>query len=103
MKKLHGEVRFHLSNGPHYMFWQLKVKQGGETVDVYYYDPKEYQLEMRVLALGYEGGYNDTELKTDSVVFNTNDKDKWYYGPHESARFVEGAKGTQCLIITRGK
>jgi len=46
-KPLHGEVRFHLSNGPNYMFWQVKVKQGGETVDVYYYDPKEYQLEMR--------------------------------------------------------
>ena len=46
-KPLHGEVRFHLSNGPHYMFWQVKVKQGGETVDVYYYNPKEYQLEMR--------------------------------------------------------
>jgi hypothetical protein len=29
------------------MFWQVKVKQGGKTVDVYYYDPKEYQLEMR--------------------------------------------------------
>jgi len=26
------------------MFWQLKVKQGGKTVDVYYYDPKEYQF-----------------------------------------------------------
>ncbi len=28
------------------MHWQVKVKQGGETVDVYYYNPKEYQLEM---------------------------------------------------------
>jgi len=46
-KPLHGEVRFHLSNGPYYKFWQVKVKQGGKTVDVYYYDPKEYQLEMR--------------------------------------------------------
>jgi len=46
-KPLYGEVRFHLSNGEHYMHWQLKVKQGGKTVDVYYYDPKEYQLEMR--------------------------------------------------------
>jgi len=47
MKKLHGEVRFHLSRGEHYMFWQLKVMQGSRKVDVYYYDPAEYQLEMR--------------------------------------------------------
>lgn len=47
MKNLHGEVRFHLGSGPNYKFWQIKVKQGGETVDVYYYDPNEYQLEMR--------------------------------------------------------
>lgn len=45
--KLHGEVRFHLGGGEHYMHWQVKVKQGGKTVDVYYYDPNEYQLEMR--------------------------------------------------------
>ena len=46
-KPLHGEVRFHLASGKHYMHWQVKVKQGSKTVDVYYYDPKEYQLEMR--------------------------------------------------------
>ena len=46
-KSLHGEVRFHLSGGKHYMHWQIKVKQGGKTVDVYYYDPAQYQLEMR--------------------------------------------------------
>jgi hypothetical protein len=47
MKNLHAEVRFHLSNGPNYKFWQVKVKQGGKTVEVCYYDPNEYQLEMR--------------------------------------------------------
>jgi len=46
-KPPHAEVRFHLSNGPNYMFWQVKVKQGSTTIDVYYHDPKEYQLEMR--------------------------------------------------------
>jgi len=46
-KPLHGEVRFHLSNDAHYMHWQVKVKQGSKTVDVYYYNPNEYQLEMR--------------------------------------------------------
>jgi hypothetical protein len=46
-KQLHGEVRFHLGKGDHYMHWQVKIKQGSDTVDVYYYDPNEYQLEMR--------------------------------------------------------
>ena len=46
-KQLHGEVRFHLGGGKHYKHWQVKVKQGNKTVDVYYYDPNEYQLEMR--------------------------------------------------------
>lgn len=47
MKNLHGEVRFHLSKGPNYLKWQVKVMQGRNKVDVYYYDPNEYQLEMR--------------------------------------------------------
>jgi hypothetical protein len=46
-KPLHGEVRFHLSNGKHYMFWQLKIMQGSKKVEVCYFDPSEYQLEMR--------------------------------------------------------
>ena len=47
-KPLYGEVRFHLGGGKHYMHWQVRIKQGGKTVDVYYYDPNEYQLEMSV-------------------------------------------------------
>jgi hypothetical protein len=46
-KPLHGEVRFHLGSGKHYMHWQVKVMQGKKKIDVYYYDPSEYQLEMR--------------------------------------------------------
>jgi hypothetical protein len=46
-KQSHGEVRFHLSRGEHYMHWQLKIKKGSETVEVCYFDPSEYQLEMR--------------------------------------------------------
>jgi len=45
-KPLHAEVRFHLSSGQHYMHWQVKVKRGSKKVDVYYYDPAEYQLEL---------------------------------------------------------
>jgi hypothetical protein len=29
------------------MHWQLKVMRGREKIEVCYYDPKEYQLEMR--------------------------------------------------------
>ena len=47
MTKLHGEVRFHLGRGKNYMKWQVRVKNGARTVDIYYYDPAEYQLEMR--------------------------------------------------------
>jgi hypothetical protein len=59
--------------------------------------------DMRILTLGYEGGYNDIELKTEEIVFNFSKNDAWYYGPHESVRFSDGDTGTQCLIITRGK
>jgi hypothetical protein len=44
--KLHAEVRFHLSSGKNYMHWQIKIMQGSKKVDVYYYNPTEYQLEM---------------------------------------------------------
>jgi hypothetical protein len=47
-KPLHGEVRFHLLKGKNYMHWQVKVMQGSKNkVDVFYYNPYEYQLEMR--------------------------------------------------------
>lgn len=64
---------------------------------------KSYPSDMRVLTLGYEGGYNDVGLKTDEIVFNVNDKDRWYYGPHESVRYTDGDKGEKCLIVGRGK
>jgi len=64
---------------------------------------EDYPLDMRVLTLGYEGGFNDVGLKTDEIVFNVNDKDKWYYGPHESVRHMDGDKGEKCLIIGRGE
>jgi hypothetical protein len=69
-----------------------------------------YPGDMRVLVPGYEGGYDDAGLKTEEIVFNVNDKDTWYYGPHESIKFadnylkvVEGRTGTKCLIVWRGK
>jgi len=43
---LHAEVRFHLGKGQYFKHWQIKIVQRGEPVDVYYYDPAYYQLEM---------------------------------------------------------
>jgi hypothetical protein len=42
----HHEVRFHLGRGQNYMKWQVRIKNGAKTVDIYYYDPSQYQLEM---------------------------------------------------------
>ena len=95
-KPLHAEVRFHLSSGAHYMFWQVKVKQGGKTVDVYYYDPKEYQLEMRGCKLWnrpnkakqvFEAGVHDVSgwVRCEEVILTkdipVDNLEKLYYNP----------------------
>jgi len=64
---------------------------------------QNYPSDMRVLTIGYEGGYNDTALQTEEIVFNFSKNDAWYYGPHESAKYTDGDAGTKCLIITRAK
>ena len=64
---------------------------------------KNYPGDMRVLTLGYEGGYNDTQLSTEEIVFNFSKNDAWYYGPHERVRLTDNDTGTECLIITRAK
>jgi hypothetical protein len=35
----------------------------------------DYPSNMRVLTLGYEGGLNDVDVKSDSVIFDYNNKD----------------------------
>jgi hypothetical protein len=98
--QLHGEVRFHLSRGEHYMHWQVKVKQGRETVDVYYYNPFEYQLEMRGCRLVnrpnkakqvFEAGVHDVSgwVRCDEVMLRkefhpilpVDNLEKLYYNP----------------------
>jgi hypothetical protein len=64
---------------------------------------RNYPGDMRVLTLGYEGGYNDTQLKTEEIVFNFSQNDAWYYGPHECVKFTDEQTGTPCVIIMRGK
>ena len=63
----------------------------------------EYPQDMRVLTLGYEGGYNDIGLNIDDIVFDVNSKDTWYYGPHETVRYTDADTSTKCLIIGRSK
>ncbi len=64
-----------------------------------------YPGDMRVLALGYEGGFDDINLKTDDIVFNVNNKDTWYMGSHETVDMCGryGQSGEKCLIIIRAK
>ena len=38
---------------------------------------KNYPGDMRVLVPGYEGGYNDTGLKTEEIAFNFPKNDAW--------------------------
>lgn len=66
---------------------------------------KNYPSDMRVLALGYEGGFDDINLKTDDIVFNVNNKDTWYMGSHERVDMCGryGESGEKCLIIVRAK
>lgn len=64
---------------------------------------RNYPSDMRVLTLGYEGGYNDVKLNTEEIVFNFSKNDAWYYGPHESVKFTDEDTGTECVVIGRGK
>ena len=66
---------------------------------------KNYPSDMRVLALGYEGGFDDINLKTDDIVFDVNNKDTWYFGMHERAGMCgnENETGEKCLIVIRAK
>ena len=65
-----------------------------------------YPGDMRVLTLGYEGGCDDINVKTEDIVFDVNSEDTWYMGKHEYARSMEksnGLKSGQCVVITRSK
>jgi len=64
---------------------------------------KNYPSDMTVLTLGYEGGFNDLSLRTEDIVFNVNDEDKWYYGPHECVKYTDSDISMKCVIVGRGK
>jgi hypothetical protein len=57
-----------------------------------------YPGNIRVVAAGYEGGYNDiSNLEPIELKLNVNDE--WYYGPHE--RPDDDAKGDETALLLR--
>ncbi len=65
---------------------------------------KNYPSDMRVLTLGYEGGYDDIGLKTKDIVFDVNSKDTWYYGSHDEPGMVKNLgneNAWQCVVVVR--
>ena len=65
---------------------------------------RNYPADMRVLALGYEGGFDDINLDTDDIMFNVNSKDIWYMGRHERVgAYTDNDTGEKCLIVVRAK
>lgn len=95
-KPMHAEVRFHLGAGRHYLHWQVKILQGRKKVDVHYYDPAEYQLEMIGCKLVnrpnkakqvFEAGVHDVSgwVRCDEVILTeqtpVDNLEKLYYNP----------------------
>lgn len=95
-KPLHAEVRFHLGRGANYMHWQIKIMQGKEKVDEYYYDPFYYQLELIGCKLinkvnkakkVHEAGVKDVSgwVECKEVIINNeigvDNLEKLYYNP----------------------
>ena len=95
-KPLHAEVRFHLGRGEHFKHWQIKIVQKDKTVDVYYYDPAYYQLEMIGCKLinkvnqakkVHEAGVKDVTgwVECKEVIINNeidvDNLEKLYYNP----------------------
>ena len=96
----YSEVRFHLSGGKNYMHWQVTVKQRGRVIDVYYYDPNKYQLEMRDCRLRnrpnkakqvYDSGKHDVSgwIRSNEIMLRQSfypilpidNLEKLYYNP----------------------
>ena len=101
-KKIHNEVRFHLSRGVHYLHWQVKVMRDSKKVDVYYVNPDEYQLEMIGCKLAnrpnkakqvFEAGVHDVSgwVKCDEVRpvrdVSVDSLEKLYYNPIKDIRW----------------
>lgn len=96
VKPIYSEVRFHLGRGSNYLHWQVRVKQGGKTINVYYIDPAKYQLEMIGCKLAnrpnkakqvFEAGVHDVSgwVKCDEVRpvrdVPVDSLEKLYYNP----------------------
>jgi hypothetical protein len=57
-----------------------------------------YPGNIRVVAAGYEGGYNDVQdLEPIGLKLNVNEE--WYYGPHE--RPDDDVEGDEIALLLR--
>ena len=58
--------------------------------------------DIHVFTRGYEGGYEDAELKGApfDVALNVNPKEAWWYGPHQSLSSYVG--DTKHLTVVKG-
>lgn len=47
--------------------------------------------QLEVVVSGYEGGYSNCRAVGDVATFvhNYNDRETWYYGPHESLEYLK--------------
>ena len=96
MKRTHYEIRFHLGKGPNYGHWQVKAMCGRKKLDVFYYDPTHYQLEMIGCKLVnqpnkakkvFEAGVHDVSgwVKCDEVMINNligvDNLERLFYNP----------------------
>ena len=69
---------------------------------------KKMPQDMMVVIPGYEGGYDNPELKRDELIADANwdgkSKNSWYNGRHDECYKMDGDDRTYtyCVVIGRG-
>jgi len=65
--------------------------------------------DMLVVIPGYEGGYDNPEIRSSTIVTDTNwngtSKNHWYNGRHETYYEMESEGNVQpvaCIVVGRG-
>jgi hypothetical protein len=70
---------------------------------------KNMPQDMMVVIPGYEGGYDNPEITSSTLVADTNwngkSKDYWYFGRHDHYYEMESDGTVQpiaCVVVGRG-
>lgn len=70
---------------------------------------KEMPQDMMVVIPGYEGGYDNPELKFDSMILDANwngtNKNHWYNGRHDQHYEMDDEpknNPVKCVVVGRG-